>query len=68
MKMLGCQRSKFEELSQLLRDCDPPLIRADRKADDLQAIFDGLSFNKARILITYWDWFVRKAGPYAEAV
>ncbi len=67
MKMLGCQRSKFEELGELLRNCDPPLLRQDRKADDLQAIFDSLSFNKARILITYWDWFVRKAGPYAEA-
>lgn len=66
MKMLGCQRSKFGELCELLRNCDPPLLRADRKADDLQAIFDSLSFNKARILMTYWDWSVRKAGPYAE--
>ncbi len=65
LKALGYPRSKFEELLSMLRNGEAQLIRADRKIEELQAIFDGLSFNKARILLTYWDWYVRKAGPYA---
>ena len=41
------------------------MIKPDRNPEELQAIFEGLSFNKARILLTYWDWYIRKAGPYA---
>lgn len=40
--------------------------RAD--AEVLQAIFDTLSFNKARVLLTYWDWAARRTGPYARFV
>ncbi len=46
---LGYPRSKFEELLSMLRNGEAQLIRADRKIEELQAIFDGLSFNKARI-------------------
>ena len=28
-------------------------------------ISESKSFNKARMLLTYWDWFVLKTGPYA---
>lgn len=38
--------------------------RADAEA--LKAIFDTLSFNKARVLLTYWDWAARRTGPYAR--
>jgi len=41
---------------------------ADKRADAeaLKAIFDTLSFNKARVLLTYWDWAARRTGPYAR--
>jgi uncharacterized protein (DUF2336 family) len=65
LKVLGCTRARFEEAMTRLRHSDSGLIRAERNLEELQAIFDGLSFNKARILLTYWDWFVRKAGPYS---
>ena len=65
MKALGYPRTKFEETLALLRHADSGILRADRSPEELQAIFDGLSFNKARILLTYWDWYVRKSGPYA---
>ena len=35
-------------------------------AEALKAIFDTLSFNKARVLLTYWDWAARRTGPYAR--
>lgn len=40
----------------------------DKRADAevLKAIFDTLSFNKARVLLTYWDWAARRTGPYAR--
>lgn len=37
-------------------------------AEALKAIFDTLSFNKARVLLTYWDWAARRTGPYARTV
>jgi len=33
----------------------------------LQTVFESMSFTKARVLVTYWDWFIRKIGPYAPA-
>lgn len=35
-------------------------------AEALKSIFDTLSFNKARVLLTYWDWAARRTGPYAR--
>jgi hypothetical protein len=32
---------------------------------ELQGFFESLSFNKARVLLTYWDWAVNRKGPYA---
>jgi hypothetical protein len=65
LKALGCSRARFEEAIAKLQLGEDGMISPDRNPDELQAIFEGLSFNKARILLTYWDWFIRKAGPYA---
>ncbi|MBI3673718.1 MAG: DUF2336 domain-containing protein [Rhizobiales bacterium] len=58
--------SKFESAVELLKHSDASLVRSDRNVAELQSIFDTLSFNKARILLTYWDWFVQKSGPYSR--
>ena len=42
-------------------------LRQDRKVEELQSLFDTLSFNKARVLLTYWDWAVSQSGPYELA-
>ena len=42
-----------------------PIISRLRDLDDLQSIFETMSFTKARILLTYWDWAQCKSGPYA---
>jgi uncharacterized protein (DUF2336 family) len=65
LKALGCARARFEEVLNTLRSAADGILSPDRKPEELQTIFDSLSFNKARILLTYWDWYVRKSGPYA---
>ena len=65
LKAMGYGRGKFSEAMEKLQVSESGVIRPGRVVEELQSIFDGLSFNKARILLTYWDWFVRKAGPYA---
>jgi hypothetical protein len=65
MKALGCQRARFRDAIERLRSPASGVLRAERNPEEIETIFDSLSFNKARILLTYWDWYVRKAGPYA---
>ncbi len=55
LKAAGLTRAQFAGLVDK---------RAD--AESLKAIFETLSFNKARVLLTYWDWAVRRTGPYAR--
>lgn len=65
LKALGLQRSRFADVVQKVKDSGQT-IRPERSVDELQNLFDSLSFNKARVLLTYWDWAVSKTGPYAE--
>lgn len=65
LKALGYSRGKFAESMERFRHPSCQLMRADRNIAELESLFDTLSFNKARILLTYWDWFVQKSGPYA---
>jgi hypothetical protein len=59
MKAAGLSRSQFETLINRLLGKDDN--------DPLKRIFDQLSFNKARVLLTYWDWAANHTGPYAKA-
>ena len=63
LKALGISRGRFIEAMDRLRasNAQPDV----RHPQELQSVFDGLSFNKARVLLSYWDWATRKAGPYA---
>jgi hypothetical protein len=65
MKALGMPRSRFEVFVDQVRTSDNGHLRPDRNIAELQSIFDSMSFNKARILLTYWNWAVQKTGPYA---
>ena len=66
-KALGTNRGRFGEIIVLLKTSDFGIIRGDREVDELQNVFDSMSFNKARVLLTYWDWAALKSGPYAPA-
>jgi hypothetical protein len=65
LKALGYPRAKLAESMERFKHSDCQILRPGRNIAELESIFDTLSFTKARILLTYWDWFVQKSGPYA---
>jgi uncharacterized protein (DUF2336 family) len=65
LKAAAYPRSAVSGLLKRMQDADLPLITRDREISDLQTMFETMSFNKARILLTYWDWAQGKTGPYA---
>ncbi len=64
-KAVGIPRSTVSEILQGLMTSASGMIDPIRDPEELQSLFDSLSFNKARILLTYWDWATLKTGPYA---
>jgi len=64
--VIGLNRSRFAEVIDEFRQSPQGLLRGSRNISELQSIFDSLSFNKARMLLTYWDWAVQHSGPYAR--
>lgn len=67
LKAIGTSRVRFGEIIDILKASDFSIIASGRNTVELQSIFDSMSFNKARVLLTYWDWAVMKSGPYAPA-
>jgi uncharacterized protein (DUF2336 family) len=67
LKAAGYPRSAVSGLLKRMQTSEMPLVSRDRDVNDLQNMFETLSFNKARILLTYWDWAQSKTGPYALA-
>jgi uncharacterized protein (DUF2336 family) len=67
LKAIGTNRVRFGEIIDILKASDFGIIASARSTAELQNIFDSMSFNKARVLLTYWDWAVLKSGPYAPA-
>lgn len=65
LKAAGYPRSAVTGLLKHMQDADMPLVTRDRDISELQTMFETMSFNKARILLTYWDWAQGKTGPYA---
>ncbi len=66
LKTLAFPRSQIFDLVETLKSSNHGLIDPARMTEELQSMFDSLSFNKARILLTYWDWFTMGTGPYAH--
>jgi uncharacterized protein (DUF2336 family) len=64
-KAVGVPRLVVSEILEALMRSSSGILDSSRDPDELQAVFDSLSFNKARILMTYWDWSALKTGPYA---
>jgi hypothetical protein len=53
------------EILAALMTSSAGILDSTRDPEELQSLFDSLSFNKARILLTYWDWATLQTGPYA---
>ncbi len=66
MKAMGATRALFAAAIERWQTSTSAMLRTDRNLDELRNLFDSMSFNKARVLLTYWDWAARKAGPYAR--
>jgi hypothetical protein len=65
LKAVGVPRSEVAEIFQVHLASSNELLDEPRDPEELQSLFDSLSFNKARILLTYWDWATTQSGPYA---
>jgi hypothetical protein len=65
LKAIGMNRARFEQVVESLKASDFGILRTDRQTVELQNVFDSMSFNKARVLLTYWDWAILRSGPYA---
>jgi uncharacterized protein (DUF2336 family) len=65
LKAIGFPRNDLVQLLTMLQSSEIGLIERERDMEELLSIFDKLSFNKARILLTYWDWAATRSGPYA---
>jgi uncharacterized protein (DUF2336 family) len=65
MKAMGMSRTQSAAAAETLRDAPEAPLRSNRRIAELQNLFDSLSFTKARVLLTYWDWAVEQSGPYS---
>ena len=65
-KAMGLSRAGFSTIIEHLQKSEKAMLRSDRNLDELKNLFDSLSFNKARTLLTYWDWAILKTGPYTH--
>ncbi len=60
LKALGMTRADASKTIELLVKAEHAPITSDRNTQELHYVFDSLSMNKARVLLTYWDWSVRR--------
>lgn len=58
-KAMGVSRVRFSEAFERLRASSFARLDKERSVVELQHLFDSLSFNKARMVLTYWDWLSR---------
>jgi len=61
LKALGMTRAGAAKTISLLVQAEHAPLRADRNTQELYYVFDSLSMNKARVLLTYWDWSTRRS-------
>jgi uncharacterized protein (DUF2336 family) len=64
-KAVGVPRLVVSEILDAVMRSSSGILDPTRDPEELQSLFDSLSFNKARILLTYWDWAILQTGPYA---
>jgi len=55
LKAVGISRKDFAACLKTLKILGPQLSEG-RDSAELQELFDSLSYNKAKVLLTYWGW------------
>lgn len=63
-KCLAQSRRVMAEALKRWVESDKCPINGENRMVELHAQFDGMSFNKARMLLSYWDWAGRESGPF----
>jgi uncharacterized protein (DUF2336 family) len=66
MKAIGMSRTQSAAAAEIFHDSPSGPLRSNPRVVELQNLFDSLSFTKARVLLTYWDWAVEQSGPYSD--
>ncbi len=66
-KAIGISRADFAAAIERWRVSPVATLRGDRDIEELRTLFDILSYNKARVVLTYWDWLARKSGAPSES-
>ncbi|MGI9372938.1 MAG: DUF2336 domain-containing protein [Hyphomicrobiales bacterium] len=66
LKAMGLSRAKFNEVMKRLGETSGTGLSPSRDLEELRALFDSLSFNKARVVLTYWDWMVQEDAQSRE--
>ncbi|MGI9482348.1 MAG: DUF2336 domain-containing protein [Hyphomicrobiales bacterium] len=56
LKAMGLTRASFDETIERLKGAPAAGMSEDRDIEELRALFDTLSYNKTRVVLTYWDW------------
>ncbi len=64
-KAIGISRAEFAATVESWRSSPAAMLREDRDTEELTTLFDQLSYNKARVVLTYWDWLSRKTRSSA---
>lgn len=65
-KCLAQSRLVMAQALERWVESDKCPIKGENRMVELHAQFDGMSFNKARMLLSYWDWAGRESGPFKD--
>ncbi len=65
LKALGYSRSLFPAAMRRIISSPVGPVRSGKDAEELQTLFEAMSYPKAWMLLLYWDWAARGTGPYA---
>ena len=60
LKAMGLSRSNFNDVMKRLGATSGAGLSPERDLEELRALYDSLSFNKARVVLTYWDWMAEE--------
>jgi len=66
LKALGYSRAVFPQIIARVISSPATALDSGRDGEELQILFEALSTAKAWMLLLYWNWAAKKAGPYAN--
>jgi uncharacterized protein (DUF2336 family) len=62
LKAAGMSRKEFAACLEQLKAGRAVQLPRDRDVAELQRLYDSLSYNKAKVLLTYWSWGFGKSS------